>query len=148
MKVLPPLRNEKTRLSIINSILDGTIDAISSDHTPIEIEGKKCEFQKAEFGIIGLETVFPIINTVLKNKLELTKIIELISVNPRKILNQTCPKIDINQKANITLFNPSQEWTYTKKMIASKSKNTPFIDQKFIGKVLGIINNSKMTLNE
>ena len=148
LKVLPPLRDEKTRISLINSIIDGTIDAISSDHTPIEIEGKKCEFQKAEFGIIGLETVFPIINTILKDQLELTKIIELISSKPRKILNQPCPKIDINEKANITLFNPSEEWTYTKDMIVSKSKNTPFIDQKFTGKVLGVINNSKILLND
>ena len=147
LKVLPPLRSEKTRLAFIDSIINGTIDAISSDHTPIEIERKKCEFQKADFGIIGLETVFPIINTVLKNKIELTKIIELISSKPRKILNKACPKIDLNETANITLFDPEKEWTYTEEIIASKSKNSPFIGHKFIGKALGIINNSQILLN-
>ena len=144
---MPPLRDEQTRKSLIKGIIDGTIDAISSDHTPIEIEGKKCEFERAEFGMIGLETVFPIINTVLKDKLEISKIIDLISTNPRKILNRPCPKIDINEKANITLFDPIKEWQYKEEMIVSKSKNTPFINQKFTGKVLGIINKSKMLIN-
>lgn len=147
LKLMPPLRDEQTRKSLIKGIIDGTIDAISSDHTPIEIEGKKCEFERAEFGMIGLETVFPIINTVLKDKLEISKIIDLISTNPRKILNRPCPKIDINEKANITLFDPIKEWQYKEDMIVSKSKNTAFINQKFTGKVLGIINKSKMLIN-
>jgi len=147
LKVMPPLRNEKTRKALIKGILDGTIDAISSDHTPIDIEGKKCEFDRAEFGIIGLETVFPIINTILKDKLELSKIIDLISKNPRNILGLDTIKIEENQYANLTLFNPSEKWTYQESEIVSMSKNTPFINYNFIGKPLGIINKGKIVIN-
>ena len=147
LKVMPPLRSEKTRQTLINGIIDGTIDAISSDHTPIDIEGKKCEFEKAKFGIIGLETVFPIINTILKDKLELSRIIDLISRNPRNILNLKTPKIEENEYANMTLFNPFEEWTYQKSDITSLSKNTPFIGYNFIGKPIGVINNGKIQIN-
>ena len=146
-KVMPPLRNEQTRKTLIKGILDGTIDAISSDHTPIDIDNKKCEFEKAEFGMIGLETVFPIINTVLKDQLELCKIIDLISSNPRKILGLKTPKIAENEYANLTLFNPTETWTYKKSDIASLSKNTPFINYNFIGKPIGIINKGKILMN-
>lgn len=147
LKVMPPLRDEKTRLALIEGIIDGTIDVISSDHTPIEIEQKKCEFNKAKFGIIGLKTVFPIINTIFKDKLNLSQIIDLICTNPRKILNLETSIIQEGEKANMSLFDPIQEWTYTKECITSKSSNTPFTNYKFKGRALGIINNDKIVLN-
>lgn len=147
LKVMPPLRNEKTRQALIKGILDGTIDAVSSDHTPIDIEGKKCEFENAEFGIIGLETVFPIINTILKDKLDLSKIIDLISTNPRNILGLKNNKVEEDQYANLTLFNPTEKWTYKESDIASLSKNSPFINYNFIGKALGVINKGKIMIN-
>jgi len=146
LKVQPPIRDEKTRLSLIEGIINGTIDTVSSDHTPIEIDCKKCEFEKSEFGIIGLETVFPNKNTVLKNKLKLENIINLISINPRKILDLKIPKIEENEVANLTLFNPKVKWNYTEKEITSKSKNTPFINYEFIGKSVGIINNNQILI--
>ena len=146
-KVMPPIRCEKNRLALIEGLINGSIDAVSSDHSPIEIENKECEFQKAKFGIIGLETVFPIINTVLKDKIDIEKIIDLISTNPRKITNQKIPIIQENERANITLFDPLKKWVYSKDHIQSISKNTPFIDYSFTGKVLGIINNGKTMIN-
>ncbi|MBF25578.1 MAG: dihydroorotase [Flavobacteriales bacterium] len=146
LKVIPPIRDESNRKALIKGIINGTIDAISSDHTPIDIENKKCSFQQAEFGIIGLETVFPIINTILKEELELAKIIDLISKNPRQILGQKNPIIEENEIANITLFNPTQKWKYTEDEICSKSKNTPFINWEFIGKPLGVINKGKIKI--
>ena len=143
---MPPIRDEKTRLSLIRGIMDGTIDAVSSDHTPIEIESKKCEFEKAKFGIIGIETVFPILNTIMKDKIELEKIIDLINTNPRKIINVPAAKIEENEKANITLFDPFKKWTYKKESISSISKNSPFINYEFIGKPLGIINKGKLII--
>ena len=147
LKLMPPLRNEKTRKALIQGILNGSIDAVSSDHTPIEIEGKKCEFGMAEFGIIGLETVFPIINTILNDKIELSKMIDLISLNPRKIMGLPPRKIEEGQYANLTLFNPKEKWIYESKDIASLSHNTPFIKYEFTGKPLGIINNGKILIN-
>ena len=143
---MPPIRDENNRKGLIDGILNGTIDAVSSDHTPIDIDNKRCEFEKAKFGIIGLETVFPIINTVLKDKLDLSKIIDLISTNPRKIIGTKIPIIQEQEEANITLFNPKEKWIYTKNEICSISKNTPFINSEFYGKSLGIINNGKILI--
>ena len=148
LKVIPPLRDEKTRQALIKAIIDGTIDAISSDHTPIEYERKKCEFSLAKFGIIGLETVFPIINTMLNKKIELSKIIDLISLNPRKILGLPIVKIEVGEYANMTLFNPTKKWTYSNQEIASMSKNTPFTNYEFIGKPIGIVNKSKIQIDD
>lgn len=146
LKVMPPIRDENNRKGLIDGILNGTIDAVSSDHTPIDIDNKRCEFEKAKFGMIGLETVFPIINTLLKDKLDLSKIIELISTNPRKIIGTKIPTIQEQEEANMTLFNPTEKWTYTKNEICSISKNTPFINSEFYGKSLGIINNGKILI--
>jgi dihydroorotase len=147
-KVMPPLRDKKTQDILIQSIIDGTIDAISSDHTPIEEELKNCEFDQAEFGMIGLETVFPIINTVLKDHININQITELISINPRNIINVDIPIIQEDVKANITLFDPILKWTYKKESIESLSKNTPFINYEFTGVVIGIINKGKVSLNQ
>ena len=146
LKVMPPIRDENNRKGLIDGILNGTIDAVSSDHTPIDIDNKRCEFEKAKFGMIGLETVFPIINTLLKDKLDLSKIIDLISTNPRKIIGTKIPTIQEQEEANITLFNPTEKWIYTKNEICSISKNTPFINSEFYGKSLGIINNGKILI--
>ncbi len=148
MKLLPPIRSEKTRLFLIQSILDGTIDAVSSDHTPLELEDKNCEFNLAKFGMIGLKTLFPILNKVLGKKMELYKIIKLISQNPRKILNMPENIIKIGKKANLTFFDPKKKWKYEEKDICSLSKNTPFIGSNFEGVSLGVYNNSKLFLND
>jgi len=147
LKTLPPARNKKTIKEIIKKIKENTIDVISSDHTPVEIEKKKCSFNEADFGIIGLETTFPICNSILKDVISIDKIVELLSLNPRKILNIPYPTIELNKIANITIFDPDEEWTYLEKNIKSKSKNSPFINQKFIGKVIGILNKGKLNLN-
>ena len=148
VKLLPPLRTEETRLFLIDSIIDGTIDAVSSDHTPLEFEDKNCEFNLAKFGMIGLKTLFPILNKVLGKKIELHQIIKLISQNPRRILNLPENSIKIGKKANLTLFDPQKKWKYEERDICSLSKNTPFIGSNFEGISLGVYNNSKLFLND
>ena len=146
-KVNPPLRDKKTQKALIKSLIDGTIDAVSSDHSPVENDLKKCAFQDSEPGIIGLQTVFPIINTVLKKHMEINNIIKLISTNPRNILKIDSPVIKEQEKANITLFDPNKKWTFTKNHIESISQNTPFINYEFTGKVWGVINKGMVTTN-
>jgi len=147
LKVLPPIRSKKMKKEFIKNIKNGNIDAVSSNHNPIESEKKTCSFSKAEFGIIGLESAFGILNTELKEEVELEKIITLLSINPRKILNIECPKIEENNKANFTLYDPEKKWVFKKSDLKSKSKNTPFENYEFTGKVLGIINNGLLQLN-
>ena len=145
-KVNPHFRAKKDIASLIKGIQDGTLDTITSAHQPHDEECKKMEFDKADFGMIGLETCFAVANTALKGKVELTKIIDAISNNPRKILGIE-NKIEEGAEADITLFNPDLKWTFAEKDIHSKSKNTPFVGTSFIGKAIGVINKGKLQLN-
>ena len=143
-KVSPPLRTKKDNLSLINGLKNDTIDIISCDHSPINEEYKKTEFDNAENGIIGLESAFGLLGKHIIQKIGISKLIEKISINPRKVLNIEEVKIEEENKANITLFNPNFDWIFSEKDIKSKSKNTPFIGTKLKGKALAIINNGKI----
>lgn len=142
-KVLPPLRTKNDNKAIINGLKDGTIDVITSDHNPFEEETKKLEFDNAEFGIIGLESAFGLINKYLEKHLTLNEIIDKISNNPRKILGLKNNSIEEGNYANLTLFNPSNKWEFKENDIVSKSKNSPFVGEELKGKALAIYNNNR-----
>lgn len=145
-KLNPPLRIKSDMEALRKGLADGTIDAITSDHRPQDIESKDIEFDYASNGMIGLESAFGLINTN-KGKIKLETIIEALTTNPRSILKLEQPKIAEGQQANITLFDPEAEWIFEKKSIRSKSANTPFIGTKFKGKVIGIINKKQSHFN-
>lgn len=142
-KVLPPLRTNEDNQAIIDGLKDGTIDVITSDHAPQENENKKIEFDNAEFGIIGLETAFGLINKNLEEHLSLHEIIDKISTNPRKVLGIDQNIIEEGSIANLTLFDPKKEWDFKESDIQSKSKNSPFIGDQLKGKALAIYNNNQ-----
>lgn len=140
-KVWPPLRAEIDRKALLKGIEDGTIDMITSDHNPIDIEHKKMEFDGAKNGTIGMESAFGALMTVLPletviDKLTAGKITFGIAIEP----------IDEGSKANITLFNPEPKSTFTKTHILSKSKNSAFLETEMKGTVYGIINQGKLIL--
>jgi dihydroorotase len=137
-KVNPPFRTQEDVEALWEGLEDGTIDVIVSDHNPQDEESKKLEFDMAEFGIIGLETVFPVINTYNKI-LSLEDLMEKITTKPREILRLKNPIIEEGQKANLTVFSPNESWIYEEKNIISKSKNSPFVGSEFIGKVIKVI---------
>lgn len=139
-KVMPPLRGKEDINTLLKGLKDGTIDVICSDHSPEDEETKRREFDDAAFGMIGLETCFAVAYTALRKILTLQEIISKISINPRKILGLKIPLIKEGEDANFTLFNPNAEWTFTRNHIHSKSKNSPFLGTKFIGKALGVYN--------
>lgn len=143
-KVLPPLRDESHRLALIEGLKDGTIDAICSDHTPEDVERKNVEFDLAAFGAIGLESAFGVLQKSLDGHLELADIIGKISHNPRKILGLEPILIEEGTNANLTLFDPDAEWTFTLQDILSKSKNSPFIGTQLKGKALAVCNNGQL----
>ena len=143
-KVLPPLRTKVDNLSLINGLKNDVIDIISCDHTPINEEYKKTEFDNAESGIIGLESAFGLLGKHVLDKIGISKLIEKISINPRKILNIEEVIIEEGKKANMTLFDPEIDWVFNEKDIKSKSKNTPFIGEKLKGKALAVINNGEL----
>lgn len=146
-KTNPPLRTKVDMEALQKGIADGTIDAITSDHRPQDIESKDLEFDLAANGMIGLETAFALINTN-KGKIKLETIIEKLSANPRKILKLKQPKIAEGESANLTIFDPETEWIFEKKNIQSKSANSPFIGSKLKGKVIGIINKKQVHINK
>lgn len=145
LKVYPPLRDKTDIDALIEGLKDGTIDSITSNHQPEDIESKKCEFDNAAFGLIGLETAYSVSNST--GVLDTNTLVDKLAIAPRKILNIPSAGIGIGEKAELTLFDPKQEWTLTEKDIHSKSKNTPFINKKLTGKVLGIYNNSQFYKN-
>ncbi|UPT70683.1 MAG: dihydroorotase [Flavobacterium sp. JAD_PAG50586_2] len=138
-KVTPPLRTEEDRAALIAGILDNTIDCITSDHNPIDIENKKMEFDLAKNGTVGLESAFG----ALMNILPLDKIIEKLTFGKR-ILNIEGQNIKEKQKAEFTLFTINDNWTFEKQNILSKSKNSAFLGQPMKGKVIGIFNKGKL----
>ena len=142
-KVSPPLREEATRKALIEAVLDGTIDCITSDHNPLDIEHKKLEFDLAKDGTIGLESAFGALGTVLP----LEVIIEKLTAS-KLIFNLKPNKIAVGNKAEISLFTTTEDWTFTKESIQSKSKNSAFLGQKIKGKAIGIYNNGQLVRNK
>ena len=126
----------------------GTISLITSNHTPLDEEAKSLEFAYADFGIIGLETTFALCNTFLSDTLDMEEMISIFAINPRKLLRLPIPSIKEGEMANLTIFDPEYSWTFSENDICSKSKNTPFVDQTFKGKVIGVVNNGKYKLVE
>lgn len=142
-KVSPPLRTEEHRKPLIEGVLDGTIDIITSDHNPIDIENKKMEFDLAKDGTIGLETAFGALMTILP----VDVIVEKLTAG-RSIFNIEAHSIAEGAKASFTLFTTEGNRTFTKQDILSKSKNSAFLGRELKGKAYGIYNNGKLILNE
>jgi dihydroorotase len=147
LKVNLPLRKRQDMLDLRIALADGTIDCIASHHQPQDWDSKTCEFEYAKFGMIGLETCYPVLKKLLPQVPE-ERWIELLSINPRKIFGMEQPSVSEKAIANLTLFLPNKTFEYKKENIRSKSYNSPFIGQQFTGKVYGIINGAKMKLND
>lgn len=141
-KVSPPLRTETDRQALLAGILDNTIDMITTDHNPIDIEHKKMEFDLAKNGTIGLESAFGALSTVLP----LEKIIEKLT-SGKSTFGIESQTIDEGKKANISLFNPEGKSIFTNDNILSKSKNSAFLGTEIKGKAYGIYNQGKLVLN-
>lgn len=145
-KMNPPLRTKDDVDAIIEGLQDGTIDCIASDHAPHSIEEKEQEFIYAPNGIVGLETTLGMALTELYHKkhLSLEKIVEKLSINPRKILRLPIPQFKEGEKANLTIFDPNFIWTVDIQQFKSKCKNSPFDKRLLTGRMLAVINKNKM----
>ena len=136
-KMNPPLRKEKDRQAIIEGLKDGTIDSIITDHAPHAEDEKAKGLAQAPNGIIGFETVVPaiIMNLVEPGHLTYLDVARLTSYNPSVLLGlDDKGTIEEGKTADITIIDPNKEYVYTKEMIVSKSKNSPFIDKKLKGR--------------
>ena len=142
-KVLPPLRTTRDIIELIDGLKDGTIDMVTSDHNPINLELKNIEFDNANFGTIGLESFFGALNSIFSLK----KSISILTIG-KKIFGIKQNKLKIGEYADLTLFNPQGKYIFNHDNIHSKSKNSIFINQKLTGKVYGTFVNGKLTLND
>ena len=161
LKVNPPLRTREDMLAVRAAIQHGEADAIASHHIPQNYDSKVCEFEYAKYGMIGLETLFGVIWPMVSvgsaqdlgewatgnNQSAIELLVEKLSIAPRKIFGLDLPEIKEGVTATLTLFNPTAEFIFDEKMIASKSKNTPFVGMQLKGKVIGIINDNNIYLN-
>jgi len=145
-KVLPPLREKNDIKALLKALKNGHIDFVTSNHNPHDEESKKLEFPLADFGVIGLETTYALLNTYLGKQCSQEEFVTWLSINARKILRLPVPSLEAGEQANLTIFDPNQQWTYSKDKILSKSHNSPFIGTTFTGKVLGVVNNGQVSM--
>ncbi len=146
-KMNPPLRSAADREALIEGIFDGTIDAIATDHAPHAYHEKQVEFERAAFGITGLETALGIAVTVLHRhfKLSLSRIVELLASNPAKIFGLAGRgSLAVGSYADVTVFDPAKKWTFDASQSKSKSRNTPYDGWNFTGKAVATIVNGKV----
>lgn len=136
-RVNPPLRTEGDVEGIITGLMDGTIDAIATDHAPHSAEEKARPLEKAPSGMVGLETALAVTLTELyhSGKMNLVDIIEKMTMNPAAILGQNKGHLGIGADADLTIFDADEEWTVDPEQFASKGKNTPFAGRRVKGKV-------------
>jgi dihydroorotase len=140
-KLMPPLRGKADQKALLKGLKDGTVDYVTSDHSPIDIEQKKVEFDNAAYGSLGLESMFGALNTLMS----LDDTIALLTKG-RERFGLPEPELKEGATACLTLFNPDKEYTLTKDQLASTSKNSAFLNQPLTGKVYGVFNNGKLTL--
>jgi dihydroorotase len=137
-KLDPPLREAADRKALLKALADGTIDCITSGHSPEDVESKVVEFDQAAFGMTALESAFALACSA--GKLNAEQLVNALAVQPRTIAGVDVPLIKEGEKANLTVFDPAAKWEFTAENIRSKSKNTPLVGKKLTGKVIGIYN--------
>ena len=142
-KVDPPLRTKYDIDALIDGINDGTIDIIASHHEPQDIDTKKCEFEKANFGVISLQTFFSNI-VQLSRRIPLENLIKTFSTNPKKILGVETYSVVEGSKASFTVFDPDGSWDYNENSNLSKSINSPWLNWSLKGKVKAVIKDNRI----
>ena len=145
LKVGPPIRSKTDRKKLIEAVKSGVIDCIATDHAPHTLEDKETTFNDAEFGMIGLESCFGVVNKVLvkDNGMSLKSLIEKLTVNPRKVMNIDRDLFEVGKKAQITIIDPNEKWTFSNQDIYSKSSNSPFLGHEIVGKVKHVVSKNK-----
>ncbi|RDD30409.1 dihydroorotase [Prosthecochloris sp. ZM] len=142
----PPLCSLDNHAAILEAIVDGTIDAIATDHAPHAEHEKQCPPDQASFGIIGLETAVGLTFSELVHtgRISVNRAIEMLSVNPRRIMDIEPVLFEPQRAANFTLIDPDATWTWKSEHIKSKAKNSPFIGRTMKGKAIGICHKGKL----
>ncbi len=149
LKLSPPLRTENDRKALIKGIKDNLIDVIVSDHTPEDEESKRLPFAQAAQGSIGVETLLPLSLELYHNKsLTLNKVIELLTINPAKILKIDKGTLKKGSDADLCIVDIDKPWVVKSEKLRSKSKNSAIEDRKLQGKVLMTFLKGELVFNQ
>jgi dihydroorotase len=139
-KMAPPLRTERDVEALVKGVAEGVVDVIATDHAPHGIVDKAVEFDHAANGILGLQTAVPLTyELVAKGIVSPSRWIETLTIQPAKLLGLPYGTLGIGKDADITIFHPTEAWTFTEDKILSKSRNSPFLGWKFKGMVKATI---------
>ena len=149
-KMNPPIRGKEDQEALIKGLNEGTIDIIATDHAPHSVEEKEKGLKGSAFGIVGLETAFPLLYTelVLKEKVTLERLVEAMTSRPMKLFNLPYGSLEPGKMADLTFIDLNKEWTIDIEKFASKGKNTPFEGYKVKGKVDTVIFGGKIVVRE
>ncbi len=147
LKLNPPLRSRADMMALRKAVVNGDVDCISSHHLPQDWDHKTCEFEYAAPGMIGLQTVFPVLQTLLP-ELDTAALVALLSTNARNIFGLTATHIQQGQVADLTLFSRTGNTVLTKATIRSRSANTAFMDRVLTGQVLGTLHKGRFNHNQ
>ena len=150
LKVNPPLRSEEDAQAVIAGVIDGTVDCIVTDHAPHAAHEKAREFELAPFGMTGLETSLGLVltNLVLPGKITWERMVELMAVNPRRILGVEQVRLEVGSVADITVIDPEIEWEVSEEDFESRSANSGFIGAKLTGKATDVYVGGKPTMQD
>lgn len=143
-KLNPPLRTEADRQALIAGLRDGTIDAISCLHRPLHLDEKRLEFDRAEFGAVGLETTFGLLRTQTDFTLE--ELTDWLSAGPRRVLDLPRLVIEEGATACLTLFEPKAEYTIDEAFLTGRSANSPLLGAKLKGRAAGVVGRGRAKL--
>jgi dihydroorotase len=146
-KMNPPLRSVADREALQVALADGTLDAIATDHAPHAVHEKQVEFERAAFGIIGLETALALAITKLHRRrgVPLSRIVELFSSGPARVIGlKSRGTLQRGYHADVTLFDPKARWTYDVSKSRSLARNSPFHSSQLIGRVVATILGGKI----
>lgn len=146
-KVNPPLRTEADRKALVKAVEEGIIDCIASHHMPQDWDAKNTEFEYAQHGMIGLQTLWPILLKINAN-IKLEQWINMLTNQPRSLFSMDTMNIKAGEKACLTIFNIDESWEVSEQHLRGKSTNTPLLNEHVLGKVVGIINHQEVYFHE
>jgi dihydroorotase len=141
-KMNPPLRSRADREALLAGLADGAVDCVATDHAPHAAHEKNQEFDRAPFGITGLETALGLCVSILhhRHNIPLRRIVELLSTNPARVMGlQGRGTLAVGARADVTVFDPAKKWTWHVAQSHSKSKNSPFDGKPMQGKVMATV---------
>lgn len=150
LKMNPPLRRASDAAALVEGLLDGSIDCVVTDHAPHAPHEKDCEWEIAFFGIVGLETSLPLMltNLVLPGRMSWSRLVEVMAVNPRRVLRLDPVRLEAGSPADLTLIDPAQSVTITPDYLQSRSKNSAWLGATLTGVATDVFVSGRRTMTD